>query len=344
MQSTYPDGRVLRRTFDDSSRLTGVEGVISDITYDERGLVASMTRADGTMNMMQYDDLMREAENTVLNAGGELLQGFAYTRNRVGHVLTLEGLAESGPAYNASYRYDAWYRTVNAELGLPGSRETETIAYGFDAIDNITSRTSTVANSSANKGAYSYDGFAPNAVTAVGDLTMDYDTGGYMTRSGGHTQRWDFMGRMTEVVAEDGQILNRNMYGSNQSRAARWEGDSVSLYPTPNFVVRDGISSIYVRHEQLRLARLDDASMAPLLLSDIAPAGAPDNQINAADAWMAIAASEGIVEPQPEASPVGTLLMSSVRRLLLETGPAQVQLHFDHLGSVTMATDGEPTG
>ncbi|MEO1270569.1 MAG: toxin TcdB middle/N-terminal domain-containing protein, partial [Myxococcota bacterium] len=343
IENTLPNGQVIRRHFDDASRLVSIDGVIDNIAFDERGLVESITRADGTMNMVRYDDLMRESEITTLNTGGDILQGFAYTHDRINNILSIEGLADSGPAYDATYSYDAWYRLTEAQLGVSGTSEPESIAYNFNAIDNLMSRTSTMASSSANKGAYSYDGFGPNAVTEVGGVSMNYDRGGYMTTSGDRTLDWDFLGRMTQITQGE-QTLNRNMYGPLQSRVMRWEGDSVTFYPTANFVVRDGISSFYVRRENMRMARLDDASMAPTILSDLAPADGPDNQINAADAWMAFAAEADIVEPQPEASPVGTLLMSSVRRLLLETGPAQVQLHHDHLGSITMATDGEPTG
>ena len=346
LRSTFPDGQEVARRYDDASRLIGVDGVIDDVTYDERGMRTSITRADGTVNTASYDARMRTRERVVLNPEGDVLQGFAYTRDREDHILTITDLDEGGPAYGAAFEYDAWYRLVGADLDQPGADEVEELRYQFNALDNITSRTSSLADSAANKGEYVYDAYGPNAVTMVDGLSMTYDTGGYMTRQGAREMEWDFLGRLTRVTPDDDDSPETtHVYGPQQSRIARIEGDSVSLYPIANFVIRDGISSLYVRDSTQRLARLDDASLAPQLLSDIAPAGAPDDEINAADAWMAEAAGAGIVDPIPEADPTGRLLMSSVRRLLLETGPAQVQLHHDHLGSITMATaDGAPTG
>ncbi|MEO1270764.1 MAG: RHS repeat-associated core domain-containing protein, partial [Myxococcota bacterium] len=213
-----------------------------------------------------------------------------------------------------------------------------------NTIDNILSKTSSLGD----KG-YTYDAFGPNAVTEVDGLTMDYDAGGFMVERGDQTLTWDFMGRLTHVTTQDSSNtpLARFLYGANQSRVARIEGDSTTLYPFRYFETRDGVSSLYVNIGRQRVARIASDSMATALLSDLAPLGAGDDQINAGDAWVSQAAGQGLValdNNAPVPSEPGALLWSSVRRLLMETGPQTTFLHSNHLGSITLATDSDVVG
>jgi len=310
---THPDGTVLTNTWDDASRLTSIQGLVETIGYDERSLLASAAFADGSAMAMGYDDILRPASLSITGDGGTDLQAWSYSRDRVGNLIAVDDLVPTGPAFSDTFTYDAWYRVTAADLAA-ASPTAETVTFGFDAIDNLLSRTSSTASSRENVGAYAY-GDLPNAATAAGAMTFAYDDAGYMTARNGVLMTWDFMGRMTS--AGDAAFS----YGANQSRVARTEGDQVTLYVAPTFEVRDGITSLYVKVAGKRVARIESAALATDLMGD----PVPDGQVNAADALAADDAQ---------------LLWTSVRRLLLETGPegGTTFLHSDHLGNLTLAT------
>lgn len=97
-----------------------------------------------------------------------------------------------------------------------------------------------------------------------------------------------------------------------------------------------------------RVARTQNDALASLVLSDLAPATAAgtvltpqgDKHITVADAWLAQAASAGIVTfaTGTTPSPLSRLLRASARRALLDDGESLVHLHADMMGSLVMAT------
>jgi len=309
---TYPDGSVIEQLYDDASRITAIPGVIEAATYDARSQLTAFRHGDGTRTAMTFDALMRPASTTVRGTVGEL-QGWRYTRDRVGNLTTVEDLVDLAPAFGQTWTYDAWYRVTGAELGV-GDATAEQVSLTFDDLDNLLARTSSRASSRENVGAYTYAD-APNAVTAVGSRAYRYDDAGHMTDRDGVALTWDFMGRMTTAGT------TTFAYGANPSRVARTEGDSTVLYASPTFEVRDGITTLYVKFDGHRVARVESDVLAAELMGD----PVPDGQVNAADAATAD-------DPR--------LLWTSVRRLLLETGPPDgtTFLHHDHLGNLTLAT------
>ncbi|MEL6181686.1 MAG: RHS repeat-associated core domain-containing protein, partial [Myxococcota bacterium] len=243
-----------------------------------------------------------------------------------GNITQINDLADARtnkPDFAADYSYDAWYRVTEASLS-----NSETITLGFDLIDNITAATSTVADSPANVGNFGYTSFAPNALTEAGGVSYGYDMAGHMNARGEQSMTWDFMGRMTSV-SEGGEMAAQMTYGFNQSRVIKREGDRQVLYINEDFEVRDGIATLYIKVDHKRVARIEETSLATTLFTD----GNTNNQIDAADAWLARNADEG----------PGGHLWSSVRRLLVETGPTDgvTYLHHDHLESITLATSQE---
>ncbi len=329
----YPDGQVISRSHDDGSRLVGIDGLLEDITYDERGLRTGVTYGDGTQTTRDYDALFRPSERRVTGQGGEVLQGFAYEFDRVGNVLSIDDLADASPAhpnFDARYTYDAWYRNRTIEMEVAG--QDETLTFDFDMLDNMVQRGSSQGQGSAAPvGSLSYDSYAPNAVTEFNGVLFDYDEAGHTTTRGDQTLDWDFKGRLKSVEA-GGETLATYTCGSQFDRVVKQEGDQTTLYGDFDFEVRDGISTLYVRLGRARVARLESDSLATTVFSD----RVDDGQINSADALAAAEAGEES----------GPLLWSSVRRLLMETGPddGTTYLHHDHLGSLTMATglvDGE---
>ena len=348
-RTTYAGGQTITQRYDDASRPTRIDGLVDTIQYDERGLIANVDRADGSALVVEYDAIMRTAQQVTLGKSGDVLQGWTHHRDRVGNLLTLDDIADPSPShpdFTTSATYDAWYRTTSMEYGAAAQKER--INTTFSVIDNITSRSSDLgADSAAHIGDFTYDPTAPNALASAGGHTFTYDAAGHATRRNGQQLDWDYQGRLTQATV-DNQAILKLTYGAGPDRIAKQEGDSLTYYLTPNFEVRDGISTLYVILGRDRTARIESDELATTVLSDLALSGTePDGQINVADALLAHRAENNALDVEGDPSPVGALLISSLRRLHMEAGPADgvTHLHHDHLGSVTLATvGGEPVG
>jgi YD repeat-containing protein len=252
----YPDGHSIERRYDDASRLIAIEGLIDDIEYDERGLVVAVTRADGTVDRTTHDSRLRLATLQTESAG-RVLQGFEYTRDRVGNLTAIvDTSTEPGPAADAEIVHDAWYRSREVRLTIGGVDET--LGWQFDALDNVVARTSSLAEGAHGlTGAFTYGDAGPNAVTAAGELTLEYDAAGQVSRRGDLAMTWDYQGRLTRMGDDVAHV-----YGADQTRVLTAARGSVTHYALPDFDVRDGIASLYVRIGRQRIARLDSAGLA----------------------------------------------------------------------------------
>ncbi|MEL6180356.1 MAG: toxin TcdB middle/N-terminal domain-containing protein, partial [Myxococcota bacterium] len=85
--TTYPNGQVLQRRYDDASRLIAIDGIVHTMDYTERGLPHSMGCADGSSTTLTYDARLRPSALTTTNTEGDILQGFTYQRDRAGNLL-----------------------------------------------------------------------------------------------------------------------------------------------------------------------------------------------------------------------------------------------------------------
>ena len=343
--TTYPDGTTLTYQYDDASRLTAVPDYIQAITYTDRGLTAATRYTNGSESTMSYDARLRLTALQTEDAQGKRILGYGYQRDRANNILSLTDDATADallPDRAATYRYDAWYRLSQATLG-----DAETMSYAYDHIDNILTADSTDPDSAAHLGALDYSSSAPNAVTRAGDISYDYNDAGHVTERAGLTLTRDFLGRLTEARTADTTRATFS-YSSGAERVLVSEDGFTTHQIAPDFELRDGITALYVRAGQQRVALIENDRLAPAMLSDLAPTTGdtrltptPDARIGAADAWVALAAREGIVEVETEISPSAPmrLLSSAVRRLLLETQPTPTTFfHHDHLGSLTATT------
>ena len=343
LRTLYPDGQALESSYDGAGRLVGIDGVIDRVVYDDRGQIEHVEYRNGTSTWTGYDDIMRLSELVTLDGDGQVVQGFSYVRDRVGNIESIGDMSApsaGGIDASASFTYDPWYRVLNAKLGGSSDGEPESVDYQYDDLDNILSVTSSLdAVSASHVGSYVYDASRPNAVVQAGSQQRGYDAAGQLIQRGGQSLVWDYLGRLVGAEDGSGATVAHFAYGADQVRVAKREADTLTLYMAPEFEVRDGISVLYARMGRQRVARLQSDALATVLLSDLAPLGAGDGQINAADAWLAAragetASSEGAF---PHSAP-DALLRSSARRLLMEADSGAVFLHADHLGSLTAAT------
>ncbi|MFH1811927.1 MAG: SpvB/TcaC N-terminal domain-containing protein [Pseudomonadota bacterium] len=347
LSTRYPDGRVLNYGYDAASRPTSLGEAVPAIAYDAQGKLSQLSYGNGLTYARSYDSRMRPSEMS-LRRGSTLLQGARYRYSRGNLLLEsqdLEAPADDTPGLAAQYSYDARRRLTQAVLD-PGRSGEETLSYGYDAIDNLLSATSSLgATSKGHVGSYTYGATQPNAVTTAGSLDMSYDTAGNMVARGDKVLAWDFMGRLVQV--DDGTGVRTALaYGATRERVSKVEAEGVVHYITPEYQVKDGVATLSPRVDDLRLALLDSTAIQAQVLQGPAPLDNPDDAITAGDAWIAQAAQAGIVQSSEPASPVDRLLLGAARRLLVDNRDTDRYLHYDHTGSVTLATDsqGEITG
>ncbi|MCP4541191.1 MAG: hypothetical protein GY832_29000 [Chloroflexi bacterium] len=339
-----PDGESYEYTYDAASRLTGITGILFDVTYDKRSLLESIVYIEGSSSTRTYDSRMSLSSLSATSSDGTVLQGATFTRNRLGDLKQISDIAgprEDRPSWNAEYTHDPWYRVVEASLD-PGGDAAETLSYSYDHIDNVLSRTSSLGNASkAHIGGFTYDDDRPNAVATAGDTSYEYDAAGAMISRGNGIYTRDFLGRLTtSSTAEDG-VVGEYVYGPNQARVMKLEGGGVVYYINNDYEVRDGIGTSYARLGRNRIARSQTADLMTTIYEDLAPLGNGDGKITAADAWLAHASEEGIMAGGALAdADAGRMLRAAARRMLFEDRDPLVFFHHDHLGSLTMATNG----
>jgi len=198
----------------------------------------------------------------------------------------------------------------------------ESVRYGFDAVDNINSATSSVAGSPADVGAYQYDPSHPNAAARAGSLAMSYDAAGHLVQRGDKKLTWDALGRLSQVDLADGTA--KYQFGGGNDRALAEDPHAVTHYISPEFDVQDGLGVIYARLGRRRVARL----VAEDLAAKLYPDKVADGKITAGDAWLA-----------DSSAPVERMLLSSARRLLYEELPHTTFFGHDHLDSATVELD-----
>ncbi len=332
VSTRFPDGQVLERRFDGAGRLVSIDGLVERIERDARGQIARIVRADGSDEVIEHDALMRLAHASSVAGGGAVLLDDTFTRDRRGQIVEiasaagLEGALDEG---TSRYRYDSLHRLAQAEIAV-GLPHEETLSYQHDLIDDVLSATSSLgARSRAHAGEYTYDPARPSIATQIGQLVQAHDDAGFLVSRGATELAWDFLGRLVEART-NGEARGIFAYGADQTRVAKLEGGSLTLYVHPDFEVRDGVSRAYARIGRDRVARAQSTELGPAIYRD--PDG--DGAITCADALI-----------ETDDARRAALLFASARRLLHEAAPEPVQLYQDHLGSLVAATrEGEVAG
>ncbi len=333
-QRSYPDGRHFDFRFDAAERLIAVDGVLDETRFHDNGARVSRRRfANGVEQGLAFDGRFRVTQRDVVGPGGADILAYRYTYDASGNVLQLADDTVSGDtaSQNAAFTYDALSRLSTAQLDPGRGGLEETMAYDYNALGNMTRKASSRgADSPDHVGALTYGGEAPHQVTAAGGLTFAYDATGNMTRRGDASLTWDAWGRLTEV--DSGGDAVSSWYGPGYNRVLRSsnEGGTV-FYVADDYEIRDGIAAIEIEADEIAFARHESASLAAEVLSDVAPATAPDGQIDVADAWVSEASGQG--------DPATHLLAAATARLLLDE--QTTWLHTDHTGSVVATTDAD---
>jgi len=236
---TYPDGDTLGTAtaplkYDGSGSLYAVPGVVNSAQYTAWGALLNLANANGTSTAYAYDSRMRLGSvvtGAVQGTTTATVQKLAYTRDAEGKINTvtspfcLEGW---------SYSYDQLHRLVSA---LNENDYTQNTALTYDPLGNITYN--------SQLGAYTYPAASqnqPHAVQQAGANGYTYDANGNMLTGAGRTYVWDGENR---AVSVSGIAFT---YDGNGERLKKVDAAGyVSHYPVPDYRVKSGVASKYIR-------------------------------------------------------------------------------------------------
>lgn len=357
VRTAYPAALSLEFTRDGAGRLRSVVNYASNIAYDGRGLLGSLSLANGATTTYGYDDLERLTSIDAVSSSGTRVQQLTYARDRSGNITQIaDGTAtDDAPSSNAAYTYDALYRLVEARLDPQGKR-AETLQFAYDDVDNLLSKSSNLGGASRDHvGGYAYgqNGAGPHAATTAGTTSLAYDAAGHLISRDKDRFEWDFLGRMARASSKDGPVA-RFWYGSTSERIKKTEQGQTTYYLTPDFEVRDGVATLYVRVGSQRIAKVEARlasslpDLAPVQLDGRVALSRPDGKITAGDAWIAQAGSAEVfvLEQARAEAVVDELLGASVRRLLglPDASTAKASYFYnDHLGTTVAVTDAAGT-
>lgn len=336
VEETLPTGELIKSQYDGLNRVIKVDGVLDSVGYAANGQLQSIGFANGAKSDITFDEMLRPKTLINADATGAALESYLYSRDRMGNLTVIEDKSGREDVANATQAlgYDAWYRLTNAQMAQ-GKTGEEALSFQYNALDNITSLTSSLgAASAAHVGALNYDANKPNAVSKAGAVEYTYDEAGHMITRGNAKLNWDYQGRLVQYEV-NGQ-LDRNIYQEGEVQLANLSNDGVVLYKSANFEVRDGVSYTYVKLNGQRVARIIDTSLMASLYSDVVE----DGVINAADAWALGQHSDTKTTSDFNAAlSVEQTLGASAARLLADEEDNTTFLQSDHLGSVTIATN-----
>ncbi|MEM1347227.1 MAG: toxin TcdB middle/N-terminal domain-containing protein [Myxococcota bacterium] len=322
---THSDGTTLAWEYDLAGRPSRIAGFIDSMQYDDRGDLSKITYANLAATELFYDGLNRLESRINKDGAGKVIEGIVMDRDRAGNILTIEDMGElMGITHDASYVYDAWYRVVEASQKTSG--QDDVMSYAFDALDRITSVTSSLGMASAaNVGALEYDPSRPLALASAGGVDIGFDAAGHMNKRGEMTFEWDHLRRM--VSATRGARTETHVYGAEKERVAVLGEDSLVLYGFASSEVRDGVSYVYVRPHGDRLAK----SISTALMTEIYEDVDGDGSITAHDAYAGNSDNGALGRAHA--------LGAAAARVLAEQGDAKVFFHHDMQNSVVSATD-----
>lgn len=292
-QGTYPDGDVVRYTYDARGFLSSVPGFVNGITYDAAGQKSSRTLGNGVTTTYTYDPRLR-LSHLIAQANGTVFQELTYEFDQVSNLLSLtdDHAPDGSRSQSATFEMDNLYRLTRAEGEGYGM-----IEYDYDRLGNMISKTSpNIVDDDVHLGSMSSGGSGgtsgrtgrepgdppgPHALTMTDNgkqqRLFEYDDNGNMTSHDGDVYEYDFADRLVRVI-KDGRDV-RYLYDYSGRRIIKRVDGVQTSYISGDSEVRAGKMIKYVRAGSGRLARVEGS---------IPPSGSVIQTIDLALGWNLI--------------------------------------------------------
>ncbi len=232
-----PNGELTRRSYPDGTDITytrDADDLVDSLTAD--GLTAGFGyNLDGQLNKITYPagnghTQTRSYDRTgllssIINKRGSAapLSRFDYTRDPAGNPIRIETTRGSNTS-NDSYTYDPANRLNKVCFGASCATATRYIDYNYDKVGNRLSE-SRVGVSDPGTIAYGYN--AADQMISRGDTTYNYNADGQLLNG----RSWDVLGRMTartiagttSTFGYDGMGLRRTVTTGGATRSLSWD-------------------------------------------------------------------------------------------------------------------------
>ncbi len=249
-EMTYPDGEVIKYTYNLGGQLNTVTGTkttnsynyINSIKSDKFGNRLKIEYGNGTYANYTYNPTTLRLSNlTSYNSQDEEMQNINYTYDDVSNITQINNSATAmsnglGGSSVYNYSYDKLYRLYHA-AGQWGNNNNFSLTMKYSASGNITNKTQyaqTTINGSAvtinyNRD-YNYGGSQPHAITNIngGKLGFVWDANGNMTKYSNdaekthRTQCWDEENRL--IAVKDEKYLSNYLYDAAGERVWKLGG------------------------------------------------------------------------------------------------------------------------
>jgi YD repeat-containing protein len=194
----------------------------SSMTYDAVGNLSSFTAPNGVSHNYTYNNL-NCLTNVSLSKASTTLASYAYTSGAAGNRLSVT--EQNGRVVN--YSYDALYRLTQEQISSdPVAANNGTIGYGYDAVGNRLSRTSTIAAVSSSNSTYDNNDH----------LSSDaYDNNGNTVTSNGNGYVYDFENRLLKLNAGTANEVSY-VYDGDGNRVSKTVGSGANAVTTKYLV------------------------------------------------------------------------------------------------------------
>ncbi|MBP0018798.1 MAG: VCBS repeat-containing protein [Cyanobacteria bacterium SBLK] len=236
---TYPDGSVVRYTYNDAGELytvelrdTGESNFSTYATYENYTALGEIGKVTYNRNQVEsnytYDAVGRITDSTT-KKGAHTYFDFDYTWNKANKILAIRDNA--GQGLNQNFGYDTMGRLIQAK-GEP----YEDLSYQYDRAGNITKRNDTTYAYKSDKkhqlAAATYD--ANGNTVAYESWTYTYDPENHLRR-----------------VEKDSNLVNKFAYDDSGSRLKKVEADGTTTYyvaPFYEVVTQPDNSQIHTKY------------------------------------------------------------------------------------------------
>jgi RHS repeat-associated protein len=219
----------------------------SGILYYPNGTPSAYTLGNGLVYSAALDSRQRLQQQQVKN-GTTLLQSLAYGYNNDNDLLNITDGVNGSSGDTASFTPDGLHRLSTAN-GLWGS-----YTYGYDALNNLTSRT----GSSALSYTYNYTSNQLTSVSGAQSRSNSYDAVGHVTADGTYRYTWNDADQITAIPG-----VATYDYDANGKRAKR-NTASASEY---DFYDLSG--SLAYRYELYSNTQTDEIELAGQTIAEV---------------------------------------------------------------------------
>ncbi|MBC8233575.1 VCBS repeat-containing protein [bacterium] len=273
--TTYPDDTRIEQLYNERNLLESIPGYLVSTEYQPSGQLQKEHLANSVITDYSYDSRMRMTNLRTQSDAG-LLQDYRYRFDGPSNILEIiDAIEPDDSPGNAEqlFQYDSLYRLIKAQSPAYG-----TLQYRYNPIGNLIYKSADSGDPRVDLGNFTYgtriniNGAGPHAVTGVsggahGYLAITYDANGNYRTYGETTYDFDYLDRLfrVNVPEKEGKpgSISEYRYDYTSQRMVKLvtkEGNTEeTLYPFPEFEIRNDKAVKYIFAGDRRLARVEES-------------------------------------------------------------------------------------